>query len=68
MHLGCIFTYQLNENDMKNLTIKTKTEVAIQMVIIDAIEKGHTNTSEIIEYMRSSTFENAVKNYLLIIE
>ena len=49
---------------MKNLSNETKTEVAIQMVIMDAIEKGHTNKNELVEYMKSEVFESAVKNYL----
>lgn len=49
---------------MKTLTNETKTQVAIQMVILDAIEKGHTNQAELIDYMKSEVFENAVKNYL----
>lgn len=52
---------------MKNLTNTTKTEVAIQLVIMDAIEKGHTNANELAEYMKSLTFEKAVKNYLSLI-
>lgn len=42
----------------------TKTEVAIQLVIMDAIENGHTNTNELVEYMKSLVFKNAVKGYL----
>jgi hypothetical protein len=34
------------------------------MVIMDAIEKGHTNATELIEYMKSEVFEKAVKNYI----
>lgn len=53
---------------MKNLTNTTKTEVAIQLVIMDAIEKGHTNANELVEYMKSLVFKNAVKSYLAIME
>ena len=49
---------------MRNLSNETKTEVAIQMVIMDAIEKGHTNKNELIDYMKSEVFETAVRNYL----
>ncbi len=49
---------------MKNLSTKTKIQAAIQMVIMDAIEKGHTNTNELISYMKSEVFEKAVKNYV----
>jgi hypothetical protein len=52
---------------MKNLNIETKAKLAIQMVILDAIEKGHTNTKELISYMSSKVFEKAVKNYISLI-
>lgn len=42
---------------------ETITSIAIEMVILDAIEKGHTNASELVEYMKSEVFKNAVKNY-----
>jgi hypothetical protein len=51
---------------MNNLSNQTKTELAVKMVILDAIEKGHTNTNELIEYMSSETFKNAVNNYKLM--
>jgi hypothetical protein len=51
---------------METLSIETKTQTAIQMVIMDAIEKGHTNTNELIQYMKSEVFETAVKNYILL--
>ena len=50
--------------EMNNLSIETKTQAAVQMVIMDAIEKGHTNASELISYMKSEVFEKAVKNYV----
>jgi ribosomal silencing factor RsfS len=53
-----------NGNDMSNLSIETKTQAAIQMVIMDAMEKGHTNASELMGYMKSETFEKAVQNYI----
>jgi len=49
---------------MKNLSNKTKTQTAIQMVIMDAIEKGHTNADDLIYYMKSEVFEKAVANYI----
>lgn len=64
MYLGCIFGYQLKETNMTTLIKTSKTEIAIQMVIMDAIEKGHTNTNELIEYMKSEVFAKAVKGYL----
>jgi hypothetical protein len=59
-----ITTTTKNTNKMKNLSNETKTQTAIQMVIMDAIEKGHTNANELIEYMKSEVFEKAVKNYI----
>ena len=47
-----------------NLSKEAKAEIAIQMVIMDAIEKGHTSTAEICEYMESDVFESAVGNYI----
>ena len=55
---------QKNLIKMKNLTLKTKTEIAAQMVIMDAIEKGHTNKDELIQYMNTEVFANAVKRYI----
>ena len=46
-------------------TVKTnRIEIAAQVVIMDAIEKGHTKVSELVEYMKSEVFEIAVKSYL----
>jgi hypothetical protein len=53
---------------MTNLANTTKTEVAIQMVIMDAIEKGHTNAAELIDYMKSKVFEKAVRNYTSMLD
>ena len=41
-----------------------KIELAAQMVIMDAIEKGHTNAAELAAYMKSKTFKAALKSYL----
>lgn len=38
------------------------------MVIMDAIEKGHTNTNEICEYMKSEVFMCAVENYINLMQ
>ena len=46
-----------------NITNATATETAVKMVILDAIEKGHTNPAELVQYMKSEVFENAVKHY-----
>ena len=69
MKLGVYLSHQIiittkNNNNMKNLSNETKTQTAIQIVIMDAIEKGHTNANELIEYMKSEVFEKAVKNYI----
>lgn len=48
---------------MTTLSNETKMQTAIQMVIMDAIEKGNTTASELIDYMKSEVFEKAVKNY-----
>lgn len=46
------------------ISIELATEKAIQMVIMDAIEKGHTDKNELVAYMQSEVFENAVQNYI----
>lgn len=51
---------------MKNLSIEAKTESAMKMVIMDAMEKGHINQSELMEYMKSEVFEKQVKNYIAL--
>jgi len=47
-----------------NITTETATEIAMQLVIMDAMEKGHTDKDGLIEYMKSETFANAVQGYL----
>jgi hypothetical protein len=49
---------------MENLSNETKTHYAIQLVIMDAIEKGKTDSKNLIAYMQTNVFKNAVKNYL----
>ena len=41
----------------------SKMQLAVQMVIMDAIEKGHTNSNELIAYMQSDVFATAAKSY-----
>jgi len=41
-----------------------KAQTAAKMVILDAIEKGHTNPSELAEYMKSETFATACTSYM----
>ena len=50
------------------LSNETKIQIASQLVIMDAIEKGHTNVSELTEYVKSEVFEKAVKAYMSQIE
>jgi len=45
----------------------TTAQLAIDMVIMDAIERGHTDTNDLIRYMNTTTFENAVKRYISMI-
>lgn len=57
---------KLTNGIMKSLemSIATKTELAMKMVILDAIEKGHTNKNDLINYMAIKPFESAVKSYI----
>lgn len=48
-------------NEMTN---EEKAKFAAQMVIMDAIGRGHTNKTELIAYMKSETFIRAVNGYL----
>lgn len=50
----------------QKMSNQTRTEIAVEMVILDAIGKGHTNGQELMEYMRSEVFTNAVQSYLAI--
>lgn len=53
---------------MIEITKETKIRMAIQLVVMDAMEKGHTDTEEIIEYMKTDVFHKAVKNYVAIMD
>lgn len=44
--------------------MENNIELAMQLTIMDAMEKGHTNKDELILYMESETFKSSVKNYL----
>jgi hypothetical protein len=44
------------------------TKKAIELVIMDAIEKGHTEKNELMEYMKSAEFNRAVSNYVSMFE
>ena len=48
---------------MAKITKKLATEKAIEMVLMDAIEKGHTGKNGLIPYMKSETFKRAVLSY-----
>ena len=42
---------------------KILLEKAGQMAIMDAIEKGHTDKDQLIEYMASDVFKESAKRY-----
>ena len=48
----------------KLMTAQQKIKFASEQVLLDAIEKGHTDKAELISYMQSDVFRNAVKSYL----
>lgn len=48
----------------QTISNEMKAQIAAQMVIMDAIEKGHTNTNELIAYMNSDVFTNACLSYM----
>lgn len=52
----------------QKLSKEGKAEIAIQLVIMDAIERGHTNTAELCEYMKSETFLKSVFEYISLME
>jgi len=45
----------------------TTAQLAIDMVIMDAIERGYTAPNDLIRYMNTTTFEKAVKSYISMI-
>jgi len=53
---------------MNNLTEEFKTSLAIQFVVMDAMQNGHTNPDELIQFMKTKTFETAVKGYLSLMQ
>ena len=53
---------------MGNSIDATTAQIAIDMVIVDAIEKGQTNPADFVRYMNTTIFDNAVKRYLAMIE
>ena len=42
---------------------KQAAAFGMQMAIMDAMEKGHTNKDDLIEYMSSETCKKAAENY-----
>ena len=48
---------------MKHLSEETKLQTAIQMVIMDAIEKWATK-EDILEFMKTEQFESVVLEYV----
>ncbi len=53
---------------MKNVFAKvseqTKVEIAAQLVIMDAIERGLTTTEQAVQYMKSDVFMQSLTRYL----
>jgi len=47
---------------------ETKISMSIQLVVMDAMEKGHTNTDELIEYMKTDIFKKSVESYVRIMD
>jgi len=43
-------------------------KAAIKLTLLDAIEKGHTNREELIEFMKSKTFKASAKRYAKLFE
>lgn len=41
----------------------TRLQAAADMAILDAIEKGHTDSKELTLYVKSETFKESVLNY-----
>ena len=55
-------------NTFNQLSKENKVTFAAQFVIMDAIEKGHTDMSEMMEYMKTEIFRNAVFSYMDLME
>lgn len=53
---------------MNNLVTETTAQLAIDMVMLDAIERGAENATDLVMYMKTSNFLNAVKTYMSLIE
>ncbi len=57
---------------MKNVFAKaseqTKVEIAAQLVIMDAIERGLTTTDQAVQYIKSDVFMQSLTRYLELIK
>lgn len=63
---GVSLHYQTHKQKLHKIMTasnNSKMQLAVQMVIMDAIEKGHTNSNELIDYMQSDVFATAAKSY-----
>jgi len=49
------------------MTANLAAEIAVQTVILDALEKGHTNVNEMVAYMETKVFNDAVARYVLLL-
>lgn len=71
MAKACFVTKQavpLHHHKERKIMKAKFTEKAIQMVIMDQIEKGHTDTKKLIKFMATQMFENQVANYVKMFE
>jgi hypothetical protein len=55
-------------NVFNTLTQEQKATYALQFVILDAIEKGHTCVNEMTEYMTTKICMDAVMRYMDLME
>lgn len=53
---------------MENASFETKIKMAMQLVIMDAMEKGHTSKEELESYMETLTFKKSVEGYLKLMK
>jgi len=47
---------------------KTPLELAIQLTIMDAIEKGHHKRDDLMGYMKTDVYRKSVESYVELIE
>lgn len=57
----------LNIKEMNNISKETRAEMACQMALMDAIERGLTTSEQAVAFMASETFDRAAKSYLEMI-